>query len=172
MKINFYPDHDNTELEEAAKEYGKIWEKEGDKIVHTIERVTGLKFKEKIINAVIYQYVSYSHPLSLQADVPSKFKASTLTHELCHRILSGNRVESTTQWDHPDYRLDVHKLLNLVLYDILTEIFGKNLTSEEIDYEISLWNGKGISPYKAAWDWALSMTKEQRQKKFKKYLPK
>ncbi len=172
MKINFYPEYDNPEFEKAAKEYEKIWNEEGKRITSVIEIISNLKFKEKIINAVVYEYVSYSHPLSLQADVPTELKTTTLAHELCHRLLIGNGVKPKTNWDDSNHRLELHKLLDLILYDILVDVFGKGIADKEIEYEISLWTGKDISPYKIAWDWALSMTREERQKEFKKYLPK
>ena len=172
MKINFYPECDNPEFEKAAKEYQKIWEKDGTKITTTIERVSGLKFKEKVINAIVQKYVSYSSPLRLQANVPIKLKATTLTHELCHRALTGNDIKNKVLWNHPSYTLELHKVLDLILYDILIDLFGQETADEEIKYEVSLWDGKDISPYKIAWDWALQMSREKRQKEFKKYYPK
>lgn len=172
MKINFYPEYDNPEFEKAAREYEEIWNREGEKITAVIEKISVLKFKEKIINSVVYRYISFSHPLSLQADVPSNLKAATLTHELCHRLLAGNEIWPRVKRGHPNHRLEQHKLLDLILYDILIDLFGKKKSDEEIRYEISLWNQEEISPYKIAWDWALAMTREERQKEFKKYLPK
>ena len=66
----------------------------------------------------------------------------------------------------------IHKHIDLILYDIYVELYGENFAKKEIAYEISLWTGKGISPYKIAWDWVLSMTKEKRQKIWKKSFPK
>ena len=64
---------------------------------------------------------------------------------------------------HNNWAMAVHKHIDLVLYDILVELYGKDLAKKEIDFEISLWAGKDISPYKNAWDWAMAMTKEERQ---------
>ena len=44
MIIKFYPESDNPVFEKAAREYAKIWQKEGDKIVTAIEQISGLKF--------------------------------------------------------------------------------------------------------------------------------
>jgi hypothetical protein len=66
----------------------------------------------------------------------------------------------------------IHKHIDLILYDIWVDLYGEKFAKEEIDYEISLWNGKGISPYKTAWDWALKMIKQERRQEFQKYLPK
>jgi hypothetical protein len=167
MQINFYPEYDNPEFEKAAKKYGKIWEEEGDKIIEVIEKISGLKFKEKIINAITYKYGSWAYPLSLQVDLPPKFKKCSIIHELCHRLVRGNNFETKK------YTIkNTHKQIDLILFDILSTLYGEEIAKEEIEFEISLWTGKGISPYKIAWDWALSMTKEERQKLWKKSLRK
>jgi hypothetical protein len=168
MQINFYPERDNPEFEKAAEEYEKIWEKEGNKIIKTIEKISGLKFKEKIINAIIYNKISYSVPLKLQADISIEHKKGTLAHELCHRIVVGNHIHVKTRKTYTGWNADIHKHIFLILHDILVELYGDNFAKEEVKFEISLWNGKGISPYKTAWDWVLSMTKEERQKLWKK----
>jgi hypothetical protein len=170
MQINFYPEHDNPEFEKDAKEYAKIWEKEGNKITETIEKISGLKFKEKIINAIIYDRGSESSPLSFGANVPIVRRKGTFVHELCHRLIFGNNVliksaNMLQSWDS-----NMHKQLDLILYDILIELYGEDFAKDNIDYEISLWRGKDISPYKIAWDWALAMTKKERQKLWKKSL--
>jgi len=172
MIINFYPEQDNSKFEKAAKEYKRIWEKEGDAIAEAIEKVSGLKFREKIINAIIYMDVSYSIPLKLQADIPIEHKKGVLVHELCHRIVVGNNIAVKTEETRDARNRDIHKHIDLILYDVWVELYGENFAKNEIDFEINLWSGKGISPYKIAWDWALSMMKEERQKLWKKSLKK
>lgn len=168
MKINFYPDHNNLELEKAAKDYFRIWKKEGNKIVKVLEDLSGLKFKEKIINAVIYADNSFSIPLSLESGVTDEKKKSILVHELCHRLFVGNNIKIKNLTNN-NYHLETHKPVDLILYDALCELYGKEFAKENVDYEISLWSGKNISPYKIAWDWALKMTKGERAKEFERY---
>jgi len=172
MQINFYPEEDNPEFEKAAEEYAKIWKEEGNKIVTAIEKVGELKFKEKIINAIIYNEISFSVPLKLQANNSMEHKKGTLTHELCHRLVVGNNITLKSGKTYNSWTMAVHKHIDLILYDIYVELYGETFAKKEIAYEISLWTGKGISPYKTAWDWALSMTKEERQKLWKKILSK
>lgn len=93
LQINFYPESDKKEFIKAAKEYQKIWDKEGKKIIKTIEKISGFKFKTKFINAVTFEGVSYSLPLRLTSSYPLKFKRATLIHELCHRLLVDNGVK-------------------------------------------------------------------------------
>jgi hypothetical protein len=172
VKINFYPEYDNPELEKAAKEYGEIWEEEGNRITRAIEKISGLKFKEKVINAIIYDEISYSIPLRLQAGISENHKRGALVHELCHRIVVGNNIHVKARKTYTGWNTDIHKHIFLILYDVRIKLYGVELAKKEIDFEISLWNGKGISPYKIAWDWALAMTKEERQKLWKISLKK
>ena len=119
MIINFYPEYDNPEFEIAAKEYAKIWREEGERIVKTIEEISGLKFKEKIINAIIFKKLSASSPLRLQAGLSSEQKKGTLVHELCHRLLIGNNIAFEKLTMKNAFYLISHRPVNLILYDIL-----------------------------------------------------
>lgn len=170
MVINFYPESNNPIFEKAAKEYATIWKEEGDKIVTAIEKISKLKFKEKIVNALTYGEISYSLPLQLQSNISLEHKKGTLVHELCHRLIVGNDIRLNVSYEDKNWNLEVHKHADLILYDIFIELYGENFARKEIEYEISLWTGKDVSPYKIAWDWATSMTKEQRAEEFKKYL--
>ncbi len=170
MKINFYPSWDKPEYEEAAKEYAKIWEEEGSRITEAIEKISGLKFREKVVNALVFGGISNSGPLRLNANLDKKRKKGDLTHELCHRLLYGNTIKfEKLEGENAEYLIQ-HKPIDLILYDIWTELYGEEFAKEQIPFEIDEWTGKGVSPYKIAWNWALSMTKEERQKEFRKYL--
>lgn len=169
MIINFYPESDNLEFEKAAKEYRQIWGKDGARIAAAIEKISGLKFKEKIINAVTCDDVSYSIPLKLQSNISFENKKGTLVHELCHRLLVGNNVRFDFAYEDPNWNMEVHKQVDLILYDIWVELYGEEFAKKEIEYEIGLWTGKGISPYKIAWDFVLSLNKNERAKEFAKF---
>jgi hypothetical protein len=172
MIINFYPEYDNPKFEKAAKEYAKLWKEEGERITKTIEEVSGLKFKERIINAIVYDRISMSHPLQLQTGLSLKEKRGTIAHEICHRLLWSNKIKWEDIKGKHGFRLLTHRPLDLILYDILVELYGEKVAKEEVKFEIELWDEKDVSPYKIAWDWALGMTKEERKKEFKKYLKK
>lgn len=171
MKINFYPEHDDPRFEKAAKEYAKIWNEEGESIIRILEKLSGLKFKEKFINAVVYEdKISWSHPLKLDYNISNKLKRGLLVHEMIHRLFKSNSSKKLKiPFNKKNYTLDVHKVLDLILYDAWVELFNEKFAKDHIKYEISLWTGKGVNPYKIAWAWTLSMTKAQRIKKFKKY---
>ena len=170
MQINFYPEQNNPKFEKAVEEYSELWQKEGKKITETIEKVSGLKFKEKVINALIYNEISYSLPLQLQAGLSIEHERGIITHELCHRLIVGNDAKFKKLPKDPfKWNIEVHKPVMLILYDVWTMLYGEDFAEKEVAYEISLWTHGEISPYKVVWDWALAMTKAERKKEFRKY---
>lgn len=164
LAIRFYPDSDVNTLQGPTKRYEEMWEKEGKKIVEKIEGVSGLKFKETYINAIIFtaKLPSRSCPLSLKANIPDERKLAVLIHELCHRILAANEIGLLkNQFQSEQERTyEVHKILDLVLYDIWDDLYGEDFAKRNIEAEFRL---KGTKIYKRAWEWALSMNREKRK---------
>jgi len=171
--INFIKDSDRKDLlgkiEQGLQEYQDIWDKDGNRIIEAIESISGLKFKENEINAIVYvsSLNSRSFPLSLIADIPLTIKPGLLVHELCHRILSGNRLIIRAK-KYKDLSLEIHKVLNLIFYDILIDLYGEKKTKKTIKWESS----SRSAVYKDAWNWVLSFNKETRSKKFKNFMDK
>ncbi len=165
IKINFYPESDRVDYTEGVKEYEQIWKDEGERIINKWEEVTGLKFKETEINAIIGPFRSCSHPLTLRFNLPFKQKHAVLVHEIGHRILFGNTIHKHT--------LHTHKILFLVLWDVFIELYGQELLDVSIsfdkDREMAL--SSDSRPYTEAWDWSMQYkTKEERQEMFRKIL--
>jgi len=170
MQINFYPEQNNENYEKAAREFRKLWDEEGKKITKAIEKISSLKFKETIINALIYNDVSYSMPLQLEAGLSWENKKGELIHELCHRLIAGNNIKfSELPKDPIQWNVEIHKPVMLILYDIWTTLYGEDFAKNVVTYEISVWTEGETNPYKVVWDWALSISKEERRKEFKKY---
>lgn len=88
------------------------------------------------------------------------FKKATLIHELCHRLLVDNDFYF---FDTINRSEDIHKAIDLILYDIWIDILGKSGADESKEKEMSYT----IQEYKNAWEWAFSFDKEARQQKFK-----
>jgi hypothetical protein len=63
LKINFLPDSDLDDVTEAVTDYEHIWSLDGGKIIQVWESMSGYKFKETFINAVIYGR-KYPSPIS------------------------------------------------------------------------------------------------------------
>ncbi|KPV63354.1 MAG: acetyltransferase [Candidatus Bathyarchaeota archaeon BA1] len=160
LAIKFYPESDKPEFIQAAQEYQDIWNKEGKRIVDVIEKTSGLKFVEKSINALVFEGRSCSYPLLLRESYPKEVKKAMLIHELCHRLLSGNNVKIEAK-DSTKKSLEVHKAINLILYDIWAELYGRSFADRMVEKESKL-----AIVYRKAWKWALSFNKEDGAKKF------
>ena len=173
LKINFIKDSDREDrlrvINKGLNEYKEIWIRDGQRIVEELEKVSGLKFKENEINAIVFESSlrSRSFPLSLSASIPTNIKSGLLVHELCHRLLSGNRVRIKVK-EYKDLSLEIHKVLNLILYDAMLNLYGKDKTKELIKWESS--SRTGI--YKEAWDWVLAYDKKARTDKFQNFIEK
>jgi hypothetical protein len=140
----------------AAREYEQLWAREGPKIVHAMEEVSGLAFvnatfADTAITAVILEAPSNSgfreSPMHLRASYPLDTKRATLIHELGHRLQSGlfRREE------------EEHGPLFLWLYDVWVRLYGRDFA----DRQVAVEKRRG-GPYPAAWDAALALSPVQR----------
>ncbi len=165
LKITFFPDSDKQEFVDATKHYQQIWDKEGKKIVRVIEKVSNLKFTEKIINAVVLEGgASLSHPLGLRASYPLEVKKATLIHELCHRLMTGNNIKFRFE-SFVNRPVEIHKILNLILYDIWVKLYGKDFADRNVEVE-----RQRAQIFKGAWDLALGFEKHERKRRFKEII--
>ena len=160
MQIEFHPADDSEALVRAADEYRTIWDSDSVEILRAVRRNTGLEFAEDAVTATVHNGMSRSHPLQLRANQPKELKQATLVHELLHRLCVSNNVQLID--DSESFILAGHKVIYLVLYDILSDIYGRKLAETARKTE-STRNDE----YRQAWDWALSHDKQQRLKMFK-----
>ncbi len=135
LTINFYPDSDREVFEKAAREYEEIWQREGERIISSIYKNTGLNFFTKEINAIVYEGYSHSYPLRLRASHSKVLKTTTLIHELFHRIFLDNKIQFegkiyTKEWDR-----NVHMTLSMLLYFTLKELYNGDVLKENIKKE-------------------------------------
>ncbi len=56
---------------------------------------------------------------------------------------------------------EVHKIIFLILYDILVDLYGKKIADANVQEESTY-----SKEYKLAWEWALSMPKKERKQKY------
>ncbi len=139
----------------AAAEYARIWKSDGERIAATLETVSGLRFPETGIDAIVSEarpMTSYDGRLiRLRAGYSPDYKKATLVHELGHRLaLTLKRRDG----------LDDHRLLYLFLYDAWTDLYGKDFADRMVAIERRIPGG---FDYDSAWTWALSRSREQRQ---------
>lgn len=157
VNIEFSPEADK--FAQATSEYQKIWSEEGDRMIEAMESVSGLKFQETDIKAVVYEGPSNSgykeRPMKLRASYPTDVKKATLIHELGHRF-NGQLTERPKE-------IDEHRLLFLYLYDVWVKLYGGSFADEMVKVE---QKRKGIYDYESAWNWALALSAEERASKF------
>ena len=144
---------------EAAETYHRLWSDEGEAIVNTWQRVTGLTFPQSQITAIVFEGVSTAGgpntPMRLRASYNADTKRSALVHELGHRLIA----QLTTR----PADLDEHRVLNLVLYDVWVGLWGNEFAVRQVQVES---NQRGRYDYESAWRWVLSLTSEQRLARF------
>jgi hypothetical protein len=159
LQIHFKPK--TPEFETAAEEYRQIWESEGARIVKAMEKATGLRFQETKVEAIVMEAVSSSGfrdiPMILRASYPPDVKKGTLIHELGHR-LQGHLFRKEDE-DHP--------YLFLYLYDVWTELYGKEFADHQIEVESAR---KGLYDYEKAWKEAVALPPVERKAKWRKFL--
>lgn len=163
LKINFSPETDRKEFVEAADVYAEIWAKEGVRIVDKLQELTGLDFKKDSIDAVTFEGISragvHTPPMKLRSSYPEDVKLAALIHELAHYLLHDNKLD--VNLDAEGQELENHRRINLFLYDAWADLFSKEFADKQVKVESCR------TPfYKQAWDWALGLSREARQKKF------
>jgi hypothetical protein len=123
VSITFTPQ--NQQYAEAAEEYWRLWADQGTRIIQAMERVSGLKFAEKQLKALIYEGPSNSgsgsSPMNLRASYPADVKKATLVHELSHRM--------NAQLKKRPKDIDEHRILFLYLYDVWEILYGKDFAA-------------------------------------------
>ncbi len=147
----------------AAGEYRRLWCAEGQKIVAALERAAGVPYPAGAIEV----FVANGAPMTafdgrsmwLKASYPEYYKRATLVHELGHRL-------AFTLKRPPE--LDDHRLLNLFLFDVWEDLYGSDFAQRMVAIERRI---PGRFDYGAAWDWALALTREQRQARLAELRP-
>ena len=144
---------------EAADEYRRIWETEGERIVAVLEAQSGLEFPATPIEIVVHRgppMTSYDgRSIRMRAGYSPDYKRATFVHEMGHRLTLG--LPRTTE-------LDDHRILYLFLYDAWGELYGREFADRMVKVERRI---SSLYDYEAAWSWALSMTREQRRERLR-----
>ncbi len=147
----------SPEYAEAADEYRGLWRAEGPRIVAAMEAATGLAFPDSRVDAIVSEgrpMASFDgRTIRLRASYSPAYKKATLAHEIGHRLAFA--LPRTAG-------LDDHRLLYLFLYDVWTDLYGREFAERMVSIE------RRIGPsYESAWAWALAMTRKERQARLK-----
>lgn len=145
------------EFEAATVEYQNIWANEGIRIIQVMESITGLRVESSTIHVIVHEGISASgyksKPMMLRASYDPQTKRGTLVHELSHRLLS----------DYVDKDFDDHPVIFLFLYDVWTDLWGKQFADRQVAIESER---TGHYDYAGAWQDALALTRQQRGEKW------
>jgi hypothetical protein len=152
---------EDSSFKNAVQEYRAIWDKEGARIVGSMESATGLRFEEGPIPVVVYEGPSNSgfrdRPMRLRASYPEATKRGTLVHELAHRLIS--ELVPKEFEDHP--------IIFLFVYDVWVELWGKTFADEQVAIESQR---RGLYDYETAWKNTQKLTHQERAARFKQFL--
>ena len=158
VSLRFSPESER--FADATKEYQRIWEAEGKKIIQVMGEISGLEFGSQDIQVIIFEGASNSgfgdSPMRLRASYSPSIKKATLVHELGHRLNA--QIKS-----RPD-GIDEHRVLFLYLYDVWTKLYGKSFADEAVEVEKGR---KGLYDYEAAWKWALALSGRERAERLR-----
>lgn len=160
LELQFKPETEKEEFIKATEEYREIWQQDGERMIRTLEDMTGLEFQESRINVEVFEGISWAgrgdKPMKLRGSYPPDFKKGTIVHELSHRLLSGNGIISLTDEGQID-SLGAHKQIDLFLYDAWVNLYGTAFADKQVEIE----SGR-VPFYREAWEWALQMTPQER----------
>jgi hypothetical protein len=140
---------------ETADQYRQLWARDGDRIVAALERESGLVFPAHPIEIILHD----ARPITADRCLGIRLRGGrwggyakgTLVHELGHCLAAALPR---------DAGLDDHRLLYLFLYDAWVDLYGTAYADRMVAIERRIPGGYD---YSAAWTWALSMTREERQ---------
>lgn len=154
VRLDFVPESETFAA--AVGEYERIWAADAARIVRTMEEISGLRFSDTAVTAIVFEGVSSSGfrdvPMRLRASYPLDTKKATLIHELGHRLQS------------PLFRRqdEEHGPLFLWLYDVWVRLYGKEFADAQVAIE-----KRRRGPYPRAWDEALALSPRERAERWK-----
>jgi len=159
LEIEFIGDDDGGRA--AAAEYREIWREDGARILEALDRATGVRLGKERIRIIVREGISRSgvagQPMYLRASYPLHTKRATLVHELAHRYLL--KLGSDTQYG------DIHFPLSILLYKVWSGLWGEGFAQSQAKVE-----SRRASRYRQAWNWALSMSDDERSRIWNEYV--
>ena len=156
----------------ALGRYQKFWDEYKDKVEQSFYNQTGLKFKQKKITVKAIDKgtsrAGNSHsPMELSINKVIMAEAgANLLHELAHRLVIGNGID--TNDEDRAWVYHCHRYIDLFLYDVWVDVLGKKAADKALSQERT----NTYDYYRKAWDWAMSMSFEERQQKLKHLINK
>ena len=139
----------------------EIWDEYGQRLIDALEAHSCMRFSEPTVMATVADSTINSggpdHPMRLRRTYIRSEKESTLAHELGHRHL--------WQLEERLDDIDGHMTLYLILDRVWTDVWGEEFAEERIRGE-SGWD----EDYENAWEWARSLTSNDRDQLWRQLL--
>jgi hypothetical protein len=148
----------------AAAEYRRIWAKEEQRVVATLERISGRRFIRKdwadtAITVLVLEASANSgsrgRAMRMRSSYSSETKLATLVHELGHRLQDGLFAADEEE----------HEYLFLWLYDVWVALEGLAWADRQVAIE-----RPRAQRYVDAWDKALALSPEARAARWKAFV--
>lgn len=165
MKLLIFTD--NKKYNMHCEEYKMIWNFEGERIQKSFEKILTLPFTEEEIKLLINEGKDNSNFSGNSIKEPMNFrynnrcKIGTYLHELSHRIVIEYSLLDIAK---SKYNIDdVHKLIDLFLYDVIEDLYGKESAELRVQYESNFEE----DIYSKSWEYALAFTFNKRQEMLK-----
>ena len=139
MKKKKYSNKQYVDMERFSAELQSFWGKNGVKIKREIEKVSGLKFKDKIKCFVVrdMEFNAISFPFTLKYNKLETIKG-VLIHELIHALLKDNKKVLSLvrgKFNYEDYDFKVHFPVLLIQRKVIENLYGKDYFKEVLNDE-------------------------------------
>lgn len=165
MKLLIFTDNEKYNMH--CEEYKMIWALEGERIQKSFEKILFLPFDEEEIKLLINEgkynsnYSGDSKKDSMNFRYNNRCKIGTYLHELSHRIIMEYSLFDIAR---SKYNInDIHELIDLFLYDVIEDLYGKDAAKLRVEYESNFED----EIYSKSWDYALSFKFDERQNMLK-----
>lgn len=161
MELIIYTDDNKYNMH--CNEYKVLWSVEGEKIQNAFEKILSIPFKEDKVSLLINSGMNFSNDSGESEESMMNFrynnrcKLGTFLHELSHRIIMEYSLFEKAKKIYD--MNDIHELIDLFLYDIIVELYGKAAADLRVEYESNFEN----QLYKDSWNKALAFKYEERQ---------
>jgi len=132
-----YPTTDK--VRDYVKEIKQYWKTYNSKLLREIEKVTGLKWNEKVVKCyIVGRCRPFSDPLTIGMHKNNEDFRDTLIHELIHQIQIQNRDKTRNWWNYLDKRYSKEKKLtknHIFLHAILEKIYLDNFDESRLEHD-------------------------------------
>lgn len=165
MRLLIYTN--NKKYNMHCEEYKMIWASEGERIQESFKKILMLPFSEEEVKLLINEGKDGSNSSGDSIKEPMNFrynnrcKIGTYLHELSHRIVTEYALLDIAK---SKYNIeDIHQLIDLFLYDVIEDLYGKEAANLRVEYESNFEE----TVYSKSWEYALAFTFDERQSMLK-----